>query len=92
MYGLEPGKRCNALLTKRVEFDHILACSNGGDNSLSNCACICGVCHDFKSHKIDTPRAAKIVRQRDKDNGIRQSRGFQTPPPGYNSWSRRIEN
>lgn len=92
MYGLASGKRCNAILHgKRKEYDHILACSNGGDNSLNNCAVICGTCHDFKSHRIDTPRAAKIVRQRDKNNGVRSSRSFPRAPAGYNHWTRRIE-
>lgn len=71
LYGLDTGKRCNGQLSKGVEFDHILACSNGGDNSLSNCLAICGVCHGHKSRKFDIPRAAKIVRQRDKAQGIR---------------------
>lgn len=79
LYGLEPGKRCNGQLSKGVEFDHVLAASNGGDNSLSNCLAVCLVCHAFKTRRHDTPRAAKIVRQRDKDQGIRST---SRPMPG----------
>ncbi len=69
-YGLEPGKRCNGQLSKGHEFDHVLAASNGGDASLSNCLCVCLICHAHKTRHFDTPRAAKIVRQRDKNDGI----------------------
>lgn len=85
-YGLAPDTRCNAPLSYGVEFDHVLAASNGGDNSLENCAAVCLKCHRFKTAKFDTPRAAKALRQSDKHFGIRtkpignsrlQSRGFQ---------------
>lgn len=70
MYGLEPDKRCNAPLGKGRQHDHILACSNGGDNSLENCAAICIPCHAFKTAKIDIPRAAKTQRIADKHSGV----------------------
>lgn len=80
LYGLVAGVRCGANLRgRRREFDHILAHSNGGDNSLENCAVVCGTCHDFKSHKLDTPRAAKTVRQRRKAKGIKRQ---SQPMPG----------
>jgi hypothetical protein len=92
LYGLPENKRCNGNLSKGHEFDHVLAASNGGDASLSNCLCVCLVCHGFKTRNFDTPRAAKTVRQRDKHNGIRgPKRGFRPAPPGYNHWTRRIE-
>lgn len=79
MYGLKPNQRCNAPLSKGRQHDHILACSNGGDNGLSNMAVICIPCHDWKTVVHDIPRAAKIVRQSDKHLGIKkQSR----PIPG----------
>ena len=70
LLGLSP--RCNSPLEKAVEFDHILACSNGGDNSLENCQCLCKQCHKEKTGKVDIPRAAKIKRQSDKHNGIKR--------------------
>ena len=70
LYGLKPDTRCNAPLAMGVEFDHILAASNGGDNSLANCCSTCVRCHMYKTATHDTPRAAKTVRQQDKHNGI----------------------
>ena len=70
LYGLAPETRCNAPLSRGFQFDHLLAASNGGDNSLGNCVCACIKCHKYKTTKHDTPRAAKTVRQQDKNNGI----------------------
>lgn len=72
MYGLDPGQRCNSPLSYGVEFDHLLAASNGGDASLANCICACTRCHAYKTRTHDTPRAAKTVRQQDKAIGIRK--------------------
>ena len=74
MYGLELSHRCNAHLSHGVEFDHIMAASNGGDNSLSNCLAVCKMCHSYKTRHFDTPRAAKIVRQQDKHKGVNPKR------------------
>lgn len=71
MYGLEEGVRCNCTLSMGVQYDHELACSNGGDNSLENCKSVCLKCHSIKSRLFDTPRAAKIKRVSDKAKGIR---------------------
>lgn len=70
LYGLPPDTRCNGGLSHGFDFDHILAASNGGDNSIQNCAVVCKTCHAFKTRKNDTPRAAKTVRISDKHLGI----------------------
>lgn len=70
MYGLEEGQRCGVSLAHGVEFDHVLADSNGGKPTLENALAVCKKCHRYKTSHFDTPRAAKIVRQRDKHNGI----------------------
>jgi 5-methylcytosine-specific restriction enzyme A len=80
LYGLIPDARCEAPLGYGFEFDHVLATSNGGDDSLENCAVVCRPCHAFKTAKHDTPRAAKTVRQRDKHNGIKPR--YSRPVPG----------
>lgn len=67
--------RCNADLGKGFEFDHVLACSNGGENSLDNCLVVCPACHSFKTRTHDTPRAAKIKRTSDKYLGIVKPKG-----------------
>lgn len=83
-YGLDAGQRCNASLAYGVEFDHWVADSHGGDNSLENCAAVCKKCHKHKTRTYDTPMAAKIKRMEMKNNGTWprskakiQSRGFQ---------------
>lgn len=72
MYGLDAGKRCNADLSKGVQFDHIILDANSKDNSLENCASVCLPCHRFKTAKHDIPMAAKTVRMQDKDLGIKR--------------------
>ncbi len=70
MYGLEPGQRCEVSLAKGVEFDHVILDANSKDNSLENCASVCIKCHKWKTAHIDIPKAAKTLRQQDKNNGI----------------------
>lgn len=70
LYGLPVGHRCNANLTLGVEYDHIILDANSHDNSLENCAAVCTKCHRWKTSHIDTPTAAKTLRQQDKNNGI----------------------
>ena len=92
LYGLPPDTRCTRKLNKGVHFEHILADSNGGKPTLENCAAACPQCNMFKAHKHDTPRAAKTLRQQDKDRGVSKpmkakiaSRPFQSrlkPPKG----------
>jgi hypothetical protein len=78
MYGLEPDRRCNASLAYGLEFDHVILEANSHDNSLENCACVCPLCHDYKTRHHDTPLAAKTLRQQDKHLGIepRHSHSF----------------
>jgi len=84
-YNLAPGCRCNAPLAAGVEFDHIDLDANSHDNSLENCAAVCIPCHKFKTAKIDTPKAAKTLRQQDKARGIarpkQQIRSAPFPKP-----------
>lgn len=70
-YGLPPGERCANKLSYGVDFDHHILEANSHDNSLENCRAVCRKCHDWKTAKRDIPTAAKTVRQRDKNDGIR---------------------
>lgn len=85
LYGLEDGQRCNAPLSGGVEFDHVVRACDGGDNSLSNAAAVCKVCHATKTAKFDVPQAAKGKRMSDKASGIKAqkqkipARGFPAP-------------
>lgn len=90
LYGFPLGgsneNRCNSPLAKGVQFDHFILASEGGAASLENCRAVCLKCHSWKTRNIDTPKAAKIKRVRDKHLGIKrvkqkiQSRGFQSYP------------
>lgn len=70
LYGWDSGKRCNADLTKGVEYDHVLRASDGGDNDLDNCLAVCVACHAHKTTKFDVPQAAKTKRMSDKAKGV----------------------
>jgi len=80
-YGYPFEFRCNAPLSHGVEFDHFILASEGGDASLENCRAVCTKCHAWKTRKIDTPKAAKIKRTRDKHNGIRNASQFRRAEP-----------
>ena len=67
-YGLAEGHRCNGDLGYGFDFDHVLEAALGGDASLDNCACVCRVCHKFKTARGIT-EIRKADRIRDKHNG-----------------------
>ena len=73
-YGLEPGMRCGADLGYGVEFDHWDLDANSHDNSIENCVAACKRCHAWKTQHVDIPKAAKTVRQRDKNDGIKSQK------------------
>ncbi len=62
------------LAFKAHEYDHIVTCANGGDNSLDNCQLLCWICHKQKTGTVDAKREAKIRRIRDRERGIRNRR------------------
>ena len=71
-YGFPAGHRCNAALAYGVEFDHYpIRASDGGGNSLENCAAVCIRCHRVKTRTFDVPLAAKSKRIADKRHNIR---------------------
>lgn len=86
-YGLPHGARCNAPLSFGVEFDHIDQEANSHDGSLENCAAVCPRCHRFKTDHIDTPKAAKTLRQQDKALGI--TRNKKPWPKRLNPWGKK---
>jgi 5-methylcytosine-specific restriction protein A len=69
-------ENCAAWLTVgKFHYDHIIADSIGGEPTLSNCAVLCHPCHGAKTAQIDTPRAAKTKRQRDRHIGASRPKG-----------------
>jgi hypothetical protein len=89
VYGLAPGSRCHAPLTKGVEFDHYpIRASDGGPGTLENCVAVCLTCHRHKTTTFDIPEAAKGKRARDRHTGVvstrtdRRHRGFSTNRSG----------
>lgn len=91
LYGLAEGVRCNRDLAYGVHFDHVNADSNGGKPTLENCAAVCPHCNMHKAYKHDTPRAAKLKRQRDKHNGIRTRKGAPIPGSKASGWKRKLD-
>lgn len=83
VYGLAPGQRCNAPLSRGVQFDHWpLPATDFGSDTLDNCVAVCIQCHSYKTRTYDTPMQAKGKRVRDKHTGVSRpagqikSRGF----------------
>jgi len=89
-YGLADGYRCNADLSKGVEFDHDKTSAEGGDNSLENAVCLCRNCHAYKT-RDDVRRLRKADRQRDKADGV--MRPSMNPMPGSKAsgWRKRMD-
>ncbi len=85
-YGLEEDRRCNVSLGNGVRFDHVNLEANSHDNSLENCASVCPRCHDYKTAKVDIPRAAKTLRQQDKANGITRPK-YEWPKRKVRWWA-----
>ena len=90
LYGFVPGVRCDANLAYGVEFDHAILWANSRDSSLGNCVAVCPHCHRFKTTQHDTPLAAKTVRQRDKNNGIRSTKAA-IPGGRASKWKRKMD-
>jgi len=90
VYGLDPGRRCNANLKgKRKEFDHYpLPAGMEGSDALDNCVVCCTDCHGHKTRTYDLPMQAKDKRIRDLEQGIRSApkmrgAGFRKAPPQH---------
>lgn len=47
-----------------IHYDHVIADSIGGEPTLDNCQVLCRAHHAIKTNALDTPRAAKTVRQK----------------------------
>ena len=84
VYGLEPGKRCNAPLQgKRVEIDHYpIPATDEGSDVLENAVTCCVDCHAFKTATYDIPMQAKGKRISDRHQGIDKPSQWQTRPLG----------
>ncbi len=81
------GCRCNIKLRPgNTHFDHIVADSIGGEPTLDNCQVLCRVHHDIKTRTLDTPRAAKVKRIRDKHFGIVKPKRPWPKRPMSNQW------
>lgn len=80
--------------TRRWRADHIRRHAEGGEESAENLWPILESCDVGKDGKAadDTREVAKGKRVRANHYGVREKRnGFRKPPPGYNPWTRRIE-
>ncbi len=80
VYGLDPGRRCNAAFDgKRPEYDHYpLPAGDEGSDTLDNCVTCCTVCHGHKTATYDIPMQAKGKRVSDRHFGIRKPSSFQS--------------
>lgn len=76
------GGRCECGCGQKIhgdaEYDHIIECAIGGDNSLENCRVLRRRCH---AEKTDERRfeIVKSIRIREKNAGIRKPKGRPLP-------------
>lgn len=75
---------------ERWDVEHIIPLAMLGTNAPENLAPAHVHCHATKT-KRDAGVKAKTDRMRAKHIGARKPSTFPKPPPGYNSWTRRIE-
>lgn len=72
-------QRCNLkLYPGNLEYDHIVSCEMGGDNSLENCQALCKTHHRWKT-KGDMKTIAKARRVSDRHIGIKVRKGRPIP-------------
>lgn len=93
LYGLPFGQRCNAPLSRGVEFDHFpIAATEPDCTGLDNCVACCPSCHRWKTSHYDVPAQAKSKRVSDKHQGIRKApsmrgAGFRHAAPQHKASS-----
>lgn len=70
---LRAGGRCEHCSAKlkvgEGEYDHVIPCEFGGDDTADNCQVLCRVCHKLKTAK-DIGAIRKSDRVRDRHAGI----------------------
>lgn len=70
--------------------EHVRALVLGGADSDENCAPAHESCRRVKD-KVDVASGAKAKRMKAKHLRIKKPSAWRKPPPGYNYWTRRIE-
>ena len=87
------GVRFNPRITK-WRADHIRRHAEGGEDTPSNLWPILESADAGPDGKAaqDTSEIAKGKRVRKKLYGVERKSGFRKPPPGYNSWTRRMRD
>lgn len=89
-YGLAEGFRCDAPLSKGVQFDHDLPDQMEGANDLDNCRAICVPCHKRKTAN-DIRQIRKADRQRDKHSGAFKPSANPVPGSRRSPFKRRMD-
>lgn len=86
--------RCNRLIrpADKWTLEHRIALILGGRNAEENLCLTCNWCLPIKNGE-DQAAKSKLANIEKRHLGIKtkSGRGFQKAPPGYNHWTRRIE-
>ena len=89
------GGRCH-LCEQRIQVgdkrdvEHVRPLALGGADDATNMRPAHKDCHATKT-KADAASWSKAKRMKAKLHGIKKPSSFRKPPPGYNAWTRRIE-
>lgn len=71
-----------------IEFDHIIALINGGENREANLQALCPFCHRGKTAE-DVAEKSTVARKRKKALGLTKTR-FPLPGSRGSKWKRKI--
>ena len=75
--------------------EHLVALENGGTNDWSNRTLTCSWCKpskDSEDHKKAAHAKRVATRHVVPTKHRKSSRGFRKPPPGYDSWTKRMRD
>ncbi len=65
---------CRSIRSRGFDFDHVIPCAIGGDNSLENCRVVNRTCHRSKTATEDMPRIKKVRRSDKKRLGLERKK------------------
>jgi 5-methylcytosine-specific restriction enzyme A len=83
---------CHAKLWPgHIEYDHVIACEQGGTGTLGNCQVLCSACHKTKTSGEDMPRITKTRAQRAGHVGAKAASKRPIAGSKASGWRHRLD-
>lgn len=86
--GIVPGGCNQKLAPGNCFYEHIHPDAAGGRPTLDNCAVLTKTCWKIKSATFDQPLAAKVKRQRDRNQSINRKPSRPMPCGRFSAWKK----